>query len=132
MKKQILTLALVAATTLAALPSQALVRLIVRCQTADGQYLVSVTGNQGTGIVRLAVYGAQIYNSEGTLLSSYTVHQKTTQSASFGRHDYVDLKSEGQQFDLAFPSTNYHSTDLKAVLGDGTVIQEKGLTCSNH
>lgn len=130
MKKQLLSSALVAGTLMAALPSHALVRLVKSCETADGQYQVTVTGNQGIGEVRLAVYGAQIYDNQGNLLTSYSVHQEKIGSASFGRHNFIDNQTEGKLFNLALPSTNAPQTDLTAVLADGTVLNEKNLSCN--
>jgi len=132
MKKQILSFGLIAGTLFATLPSHALVRLVSRCESANGQYQVTVTGNQGIGEVRLEVYGAQIRNEEGEMLASYSVHAKRDPSISFGRNHYIDSATEGKSFDLAYGSTNDRTILLSAVLGDGTKLNLEGLTCTNY
>ena len=108
--------------------AHALVRVVAICSTAT-DLRVTLLDNQGIGFERTSHYGASVYDQQGNLLVSYEVLPKRIGSISFGRMHYRDQQSGGQQFDLAFGSTNFHNVTLSAVLKDGTVIEDENLNC---
>ena len=127
MKKLLLLSVLV---TMYSVPSHALVSMVVKCETQDGDYSVSILNNQGIGLVRSNNLEAVIYDKNETVVASYTVNPPPLiQSVSFGRSPYLDQKTNGQIFSLAFPSTNYKHTSLLAVLADGTKVSDENMTC---
>jgi hypothetical protein len=127
--KKLLILTLLTATY--SVPSHALVVLVINCETQDGDYRVSILNNQGIGPVRNNHLSATIYDKNETNIASYIVSPPPLiQSTSFGRSPYLDLKTNGQKFSLAFPSTNYKHTSLLAVLADGTTISDENMVCN--
>jgi hypothetical protein len=126
--KKLLLLSVLA--TIYSVPSHALVKLISKCETQDKDYTVSILNNQGIGAVRKSILSAVIYDKNDTVVATYIVNPPPLlQSTSFGRRPYLDQKTHGQRFNLAFPSTNYKHTSLVAVLADGTKISDENLTC---
>jgi hypothetical protein len=110
------------------MPAQALVRTVAICETSGG-LRVGLYDNQGIGFDRTSHFGATVTQPDGTLLASYKVAPKRKGSISFGRMHYLDQESEGQKFDIAFPSTNFHNIILSVILPDGSVIQDDNLNC---
>jgi hypothetical protein len=130
--KALSTLALLAtlpaALLLQSTPAHALVRVVAICNTS-ADLRVTLLDNQGIGFERSSHFGASVYDQQGHLLASYEVLPERIGSISFGRMHYRDQQSGGQQFDLAFGSTNFHNITLSAVLKDGTVIEDENLNC---
>jgi len=131
--KTISTILVLASISMFSNISHALVREMATCQTADKQYQVTVMDNEGIGPVRTPHYGATIYNAEGEVLASYSVESNAGQprSISFGQDMYFDEQTKGQEFKLAFGSTNFRHITLVAVLDNGTKLSETDLVCQN-
>lgn len=110
--------------------SQALVQRLGVCDTPDGNYRIMIFNNEGIGIEREAHYGAAIYDEQGQVRASYPVTAKHIGSISFGRKHYLDTAQQGQQFDLAFGSTNFHNIYIKAQLDNGETLVADNLECS--
>jgi hypothetical protein len=119
---------------LASTSSHALVRELSSCTTNDGQYHVSIEDNQGLGPIRASHVAAIVRElPSGEVVASYTVKSAFLGSISFGRTHYRDTRSGGQNFDLAFPSTNAHNTTLSVKLQAGdhrdTVLSDEQMKC---
>ncbi len=117
-----------------ALPSHALVRMISDCKTSDQQYRVTIVDNQGIGFPRTSHYGAMISDVNGNEVGSYALASNEGQpkSASFGRDMFYDIQTQGQEFSLSFPSTNYRHTSLLAHLPNGQVLSDENMSCANY
>ena len=128
MKTLILTSLL---ATLFSMPSHALVQLVNSCQTSNGLYQIEIINNQGIGPVRSDNLGASIQDREGNVVASFSVEKYAgIQSISFGRQKFIDIATKGQDFTLAFPSTNYRHISINATLADGTQIDDENVTCN--
>ena len=113
--------------------ASALVRMVEACRTPTG-IKVSITDNQGIGPVRDSHFFATVYDQNDIVLASYEVAlpQPHLQSVSFGRSAYTDVTTQGQNFSLAFPSTNFQHTSLLVVLPNKLVYKSDELACQNY
>ncbi len=113
-------------------PAFALVRMVEACHTSNGEYSISIIDNQGIGPVRKSHYVATVSDSTGNPIASYNVNPPpAVQSASFGRSPYTDVLTQGHQFSLAFPSTNFNHTSVLFAIQNGNVYRSDDVVC-NH
>ena len=122
--KKIMMSVLVLAGLAQTLPAHALVAIVERCTTSDGQYTMSIANDEGIGWPRIAHFYANIENAAGDVVAEYAVTYDNPQirSVSFGHSSYLDSASNGKDFDFALPSTNTPYA-LTATLKDGQVIR---------
>lgn len=117
---------------LASQPSYALVLLVNSCETPDGQYSVVVTDNRGTGPVRTSHLAGAVRDAEGKTLGSWEVTEvkQAARSASFGHQEWRDSDTDGANFRLTGPSTNFPYVSVSASLASGEQLVRKNLRCS--
>ena len=120
-----------------------LVRLVLKCSTADKKYSVYIVDNQGTGPDRSSHLSASIVDTSVVdlekVVGSYAplTLLRSSGSISFGHGTYVDTATNGNKFSLALPSTNTPYA-VSAVLSNGKELNyghrfapkaELALTC---
>lgn len=123
----------IAATSAAALstPAYALVQVVNQCQTSNGAYRLMIVNNEGIGPDRTLSYSAEIYNDQDRVVGVYPLKQVTgVHSISFGRPQFVDARTGGEDFHFYGPSTNFRNIILKAKLRDGTALFDDNLKCN--
>ena len=130
MKKLSVILSLVAIVAVSS-TSFGLVRVVTTCQTSDNLYRVMVLANEGIGPVRTAALSAVCYNANNEVIANFPISTNAGEmkSASFGRTMYFDTASHGNRVMLAFVSTNYRNTTLKAVMQNGSTLSEMDPVC---
>jgi hypothetical protein len=132
MKTTLMTLATLT-TLLTSVPSYALVRMVDSCETPDGKYQVLVEDNQGIGPVRTSHLSAEVRDAgSDAVLASYPVTEDNPpiHSISFGHIEWKDTATDGKDFRLVGPSTNFRTISVYATLDNGQQIMEKNLKCS--
>ena len=119
------------ATLLYANSASALIVVVQSCQTENGSLKVTIMNNQGIGFDRSTHLVATVSDKDGNMIVSYPVNSPSpVQSMSFGRSPYTDSLTQGHDFSLAFPSTNFGHTSLLVQLPNAALFRSDTVVCN--
>jgi hypothetical protein len=112
--------------------AQALVIMLDQCATSVASYHVNLANNEGIGLERKPHFAASVLDADGKVVANYDLVERREGSIRFGRTHYIDLETRGQNFDLAYPSTNERNTEIKAVLPTGEIVNDEYAQCASN